>query len=173
MRRRLWLSIVASVLFTACGEVTPDPDPDPEPGPCDEPANLECPSSPTAVTTAEVHELFAARCTDCHEPTCFDAASPDTECASLDLTTEELTQQSVGRESRYATGSSTMKIVDPGNLANSTMWLKILGGEDVGCMGPNGERTLEPMPNPKDGDEPLNAAERQLVKNWICSGAGT
>lgn len=163
--RRLLLSVLASGMITACGGVTPDPDPDPEPSLCDDDSNMECPTTPTVVTTAAVQEIFAVECSECHEANC---TTPN--CGDLELWSEALTQETVGRSSRYAVGTP-LKIVDPGNLRNSTMWLKLLGGTNPGgCTAPDGKNVFEEMPNDDEG--PLTQAQLDTVKNWICSGGG-
>ncbi len=60
-----------------------------------------------------------------------------------------------------------MKIVDPGNLGNTVLWLKVLGGDAAGKRGPHGERVYGAMPLGAG----LTAKQKTEIKNWICSGA--
>lgn len=65
-------------------------------------------------------------------------------------------------------GYPTMKIIDPGNLRNSLMYLKVMGGTDAGYLGPNGEDTGFLMPR---GGPPLPEEKTDLLRRWICAGA--
>jgi hypothetical protein len=163
--RRLAFLVVGSMWLAACGgeDVTPDPDPEPDlPRLCDDQANLTCPSTPTAITTTQIQALFSAECTECHKANCGSAS-----CGSLDLSTVAKSQAAVGKASRYA-GSTGLKIVDTGSLANSTLWLKLLGGKQAGCTAPGVQTIGDSMPR---AGETLSTEQLNQVKNWICSGA--
>lgn len=54
-------------------------------------------------------------------------------------------------------------MVDPTNLGNSSVYLKVLGR----TKSPAGKPVGQAMPP----GAPLTAAQKQLLKDWICSGA--
>ena len=143
---RLLVSLVALSLSLACGETTSEPD-------------LDCPVSPRAVTLAMVQaEVFDPACKSCHN-----AADP----SSGDFSNAERARlATVGKTSQFAAGG-TLKIVDPGNLKNSILWLKVLGGDATGKKGPADEKTYGAMP--LGGG--LTPSQKSSLKNWICSGA--
>lgn len=121
---------------------------------------LECPSSPEPVTLASnLHaDVFARDCTSCHS-----AADP----GSGDFSTISKTlAATVGKTSQFAAGGS-MKVVDPNNLGNSVLWLKVLGGDAAGKTGPHGEKVYGAMPLGAG----LTAKQKTALKEWICSGA--
>ncbi len=123
--------------------------------------DLTCPSSAPSVTLAGnvQPEVFVPKCKTCH--------NPNGSSTGGDYTTAETSRAAtVGVVSDYANGG-TLKIIDPGNLANSVLWLKVLGGDAAGKHGPNGEKTYGVMPL---GDT-LSPAQKQTLKNWVCSGA--
>jgi hypothetical protein len=74
----------------------------------------------------------------------------------------------VNVKSLYAGTAGTLKVVEPGNLANSALWLKVLGGTAKARTGPKGENVFGAMPN--DGTT-LSPTQKQALKDWICSGA--
>jgi hypothetical protein len=78
------------------------------------------------------------------------------------------TLANVGKKSLYAGMPGTLKIVEAKNLANSAMWLKVLGGATKGRSGPKGENVFGAMPN--DGTT-LDGPSQQKLKDWICAGA--
>lgn len=115
-----------------------------------------------AVTTAQLQsEIFATRCATCH--------TTDTPSQPGNMTTTAQTQALVGKASNYATtAGSTLKYVDPNNLQNSTMYLKVLG-HPRDFKGPKGEIVGQSrMPQ---GSEPLTDAQIGRIKSWICTGA--
>lgn len=142
--------VVVSLVTLGCGGTTPSGDPE-----------LTCDTGAATVTlTGEVQAVFDAKCVSCHIAG----------YSYGDYTTAAKTHEStVGVKSLYAGTAGTMKIVDPKNLANSALWLKVLGGDAANRKGPNGEGTLGAMPN--DGST-LTAAQKKLLKDWICTGAG-
>lgn len=152
MTKHLFFSSVVVVsLFTfGCGGTTPMTDPE-----------LTCDTGVATVTlTGEVQAVFDAKCKSCHA----------TGYTYGDYTDAAKTHAAtVGVKSLYAGTPGTLKIVDPMNLANSALWLKVLGGDAANRKGPNGEGTLGAMPN--DGTV-LTAAQKKLIKDWICTGAG-
>jgi hypothetical protein len=127
--------------------------------------HLTCPDGPTEVTTAQVHA-------DLLLPTCKDTCHPG--LGVLDYSTPQSAQEAlVGVSSGYGDGS--LRRVDSKTLANSTLWLKVLGGSDfvfegqrLPLTGPKGEPVGQPMPK---GLPRLTEAQLDLVKSWICSGA--
>lgn len=120
---------------------------------------LTCASSPGAATLAtNVQALFTAKCATCH----YQGYSYG------DFSDAARTTASVNKKSLYAGTIGTLQIVEPKNLANSSLWLKVLGGAQVGRTGPKGENVSSRMPN---DETTLTAAEKQLLKDWICTGA--
>lgn len=114
-----------------------------------------------AVTTAQIQtEIIEPRCKVCH--------ITDTTAQPGNMSTTALTQALVGKASSYATTTgSTLKWNDPNNPQNSTMYLKVLGG-GTRYKGPKNEAVGGQMPQ---GSNPLTAAEKTRIKNWICTGA--
>lgn len=127
---------------------------------------LTCDANPASVTTAQVQtEVFDVSCKSCH----FKDSNTDNP-ADMDMSSASVTQQSVGKNSIYCgqnCPADALKIVHAGNLANSTMWLKLLGGSPT-YKGPKGENVGARMPQ---GAPALDEAKKKLVRDWICSGA--
>jgi hypothetical protein len=151
------LRIISSIFLAAwatlgCGGGTPA---DPE---------LTCDANPAAATlSTNVQAVFEAKCVMCH----------GSNYAYGDYTTAAKTFESTNGKTSYLAQSvmgSTLKVVDGANksLANSSLWLKVLGGDAANRRGPKGERTLGAMPN--DGST-LTAEQKKLLKDWICTGA--
>ena len=107
--------------------------------------------------------MFDPACKSCHFP-------PNGQgIAYGDYTTAAKTQETVNKESFYKGSQGTLKIVDPHNLANSSLWLKVAPTSGAaGKKGPHGEITSGRMPN--DGTS-LTAEQRKAIKDWICTGA--
>ncbi len=122
--------------------------------------DLTCATTPGAATLASnVQALFAAKCATCH----FQNYSYG------DFSDAARTAASaVNKKSLYAGAIGTLQVVEPKNLANSSLWLKVLGGAQVGRTGPKGENVSSRMPN---DETTLTADEKQLLKDWICTGA--
>lgn len=144
--KKLIFGIGVAAALAGCG-APPDPE-------------LTCDASPPAATLAtNVQALFTAKCATCH-------------IAGYtygDYTTAEKTAAAtVNKKSLYAAQPGTLQIVQPNQLANSSLWLKVLGGAPAGRTGPKGENVYGRMPN--DGTM-LSADEKKLLKDWICSGA--
>ena len=74
----------------------------------------------------------------------------------------------VNKKSLYAGTAATLKVVDSTSLANSSLWLKVLGGAAKGRTGPKSENVSGVMPN---DNTTLTAAQKQILKDWICTGA--
>ena len=130
------------------------------PGPSPDDDLLCSPQGSPAVslTSGLQSEVFDADCRTCHN-----ARDP----GSGDFSTAEKTREStVGRKSQFA-GGGTLKIIDPKNLGNSILWLKVLGGDAAGKKGPAGEKVYGMMPL----GSTLTPAKKASLKNWICSGA--
>ena len=128
------------------------------PGPDDD--ELVCPTSAAVVTLSLglQREVFDADCKTCHNAQ---------DLSSGDFSTIEKTREwTVNRKSQFA-GTGALKVVDPKNLANSILWLKVLGGDATGKKGPGGEKVYGAMPLGSG----LTAAKKASLKNWICSGA--
>lgn len=130
---------------------------------CPSDPNVECGSSSKSVTLAtDVQPLLTAKCatSGCHDQGYATSYG--------DFTTATKSAAMVNKKSLYAGPNATLKVVDPGALKNSTVWLKVLGGKLAGYSGPNGENVQDRMPYDTD---PLSADEQQLLKDWICGGA--
>lgn len=142
--------VLSSLVTLGCGSPTPMGDPD-----------LTCDTGAATVTlTGAVQAVFDARCKSCHA----------TGYTYGDYTSASATHAAtVGKTSYLAGMAGTMKVVEANNLANSSLWLKVLGGDAANRKGPKGENTLWIMPN--DGMT-LTAEQKKLIKDWICTGAG-
>jgi len=120
--------------------------------------DLTCDADAGRVTLAELHpQVMGAICIECHT----------TGGTKPDMSTVEAVQANVVGQVSLRYGANGLKIVDPGNLANSVLWLKVNGGSPR-IKGPNGELVGGQMPagRPKLSDDKL-----ALIKQWICSGA--
>lgn len=139
-------AISAAVGLFSCGGPS-DPD-------------LTCDAAPAAATLAtNVQAVFDAKCKSCHVVgTSYGDYTDATKTAAA----------TVGKKSIYAGMSGTLQVVEAKSLANSALWLKVLGGQAKGHSGPKGENTYGAMPN--DGTT-LSAEQQKLLKDWICSGA--
>ena len=103
-------------------------------------------------------DVFDAICKACHNS--GDPSLPNYSDATK-------TAEVIGKLSRYAGTTAKLKIVDPGNLHNSAMWLKVSGGDATNQAGPSGERVFGKMPAAGE----LTDAQIQALKDWICGGA--
>lgn len=139
--------VLSTVVLTACGMPMPS-DPD-----------LNCSGAGSATLAANVQPVIDAKCKSCHDAT---------NATYGDYTNAAKTAEIVGKKSLYAGMPGTLKVVEASNLANSSLWLKLLGGQAKGRSGPKAENVLGAMPN--DGTV-LTAAELKAFKDWICSGA--
>ena len=143
--KKLILGMCAVAGLLSCGPSDPE---------------LACDASPAAATLAtNVQPVFTAKCgTACH-------LANDT---YGDYTTAAKTGTIVSKKSLYAGMGATLLVVDPKSLANSALWLKVLGGATAGRTGPKGENVYGKMPNDTGK---LTAEEKKIIKDWICSGA--
>ena len=140
--------LCSTALVFSCGAAPGDPD-------------LTCATTPGAATLAtNVQPLLADSCatSSCH------AAN----FSYGDYSTEARSAQMVNKKSLYAGAGATLKVVDSTSLANSSLWLKVLGGAAKGRTGPKSENVSGAMP---DGNTTLTAAQKQVLKDWICTGA--
>jgi uncharacterized membrane protein len=146
--KKLILGIAGAAALSACGMPTPT---DPE---------LACDAAPASATLAtNVQAVFTAKCATCHIK----------DYSYGDYTTAEKTAAAtVSKKSLYAGQAATLQIVQPSSLANSSLWLKVLGGATTGRTGPKGENVYGKMPN---DNTTLTADEKKILKDWICSGA--
>ena len=124
---------------------------------------LTCATAPQSATLAtNVQAVFDANCKSCHVE----------RYTYGDFTTAEKTLASASdKSSVFAGKNATLKVADGANksLANSSLWLKVIGGSQAGRTGPKGENVQGKMP---DGNAtPLTDGEKQLLKDWICTGA--
>lgn len=142
--KTLILGMCAAAGLLSCG--TSDPD-------------LTCATSAAAATLGtNVQAVFDAKCKTCHIAN----------YSFGDYTEASRTATIVSKKSIYAGTAATLLVVDPKSLANSALWLKVLGGATGGRTGPKGENVSGKMPN---DSTTLTTAEKQLLKDWICSGA--
>jgi len=119
---------------------------------------LDC--APDAGTPAPVlldvyAELQSPTCSSCHFPGSQDP----------DQSSPEALAALIGADSVLY---PPLKIIAPGDLRNSVMYLKVMGGTEAGYLGPNGEDTGHLMPR---GGPPLSDEKRDLLRRWICGGA--
>ena len=132
-----------------------------------EPACVEMATLPEMQCSDAPSVTLAKLQVDVLAPTCAKAACHDGKpgtISSIDYTTVEASLASVGKDSAYGDG---LRVVDEaGRLANSTMWLKLIGGSpkykgpactSVGGIMPFG--ATQPIPDAALGE----------VKGWICS----
>lgn len=141
-------ALCLSVALTACGG---GGNGDPE---------LTCDASPPATTLeADVQPILTASC----QQGCHLANDP----YGVYISATE-SAKSVGKASVFAGQIGTLKAVDANNLANSSLWLKLLGGQSKGRTGPKGENVGSAMPQ---GKAMLTAAQLATFKAWICTGA--
>ncbi|MFO0599156.1 MAG: hypothetical protein U0228_27860 [Myxococcaceae bacterium] len=143
MRRCAW---VLGLVLVGCGT----------PPPVD--AELSCADAGTATLAAGAQTVLTAKCVSCHI----------TDYTYGDYTSAAKSALMVNQKSAYAGTPGSLKIVDPGHLENSSLWLKVLGGAQRGRTGPKNENVQGAMPN--DGTA-LTPNEKQTLKAWICSGA--
>ena len=117
---------------------------------------LICDAAPPATAFAKVYsDVFIPSCLGtCHKP----GAADGSDFYGL-YNTEANALMQVNKASNF----TPLKVVDPNNLANSSMWLKVLARE----KSPAGKGIGAKMP--KDGT--LTTAQKTLLRDWICSGA--
>lgn len=153
--KRLFFGVATLALIAACGGGDNKPTPDAGP------SEFDC-AGATAVTTTKLQaDILQPRCVSCHN-------GSDPVAYPGDYSTAAKAQEVVGKVSPYATTQgSTLKVVDPNNLQNSSLYLKVLGG-GAAHKGPKGEGVGGAMPQ---GSNPLSATELGEIKNWICTGA--
>lgn len=121
---------------------------------------LTCDPAPAAATLAtNVQPVIDAKCKTCHIA----------DYSYGDYTTAAKTGAIVNKKSLYAGMAGTLQVVDGANksLANSSLWLKVLGGAMSGRTGPKGENVYGKMPN---DTTTLTADEKKILKDWICGG---
>jgi hypothetical protein len=123
--------------------------------------NLVCDASPPATLLSKVHsDILIPSCqTGCHMTTSTDGS----DSYGVYTTTAGAFGQ-VGKKSLYAGTELTLKVIDPNGLSTSTMWLKVLAH----AKSPSGKNLGGEMPL---GRTALTAVQKQLLKDWICSGA--
>jgi hypothetical protein len=120
--------------------------------------DLTCDASPPATSLTKVmSDILIPDCESCHK------AGQTGESYGI-YTTAAAAHAQVGKKSLFAGSDATLKAVDPGSLGTSTMWLKVLARE----KSPSGKNIGTPMPQ---GAPALNATQKKLLKDWICSGA--
>lgn len=118
---------------------------------------LDCPADAgVAPTLLDVYaEIHSPVCSNCHFAGSQAPAMSSPEALQALINADSL---------QYA----PLKILVPGDLRQSLMYLKVMGGTDAGYVGPNGEDTGPLMPR---GGPPLSDERRDLLRRWICHGA--
>lgn len=144
MKKLIFALCAVSSLFSCSGPSDPELTCDPNPAP--------------ATLATNVQGVFDARCKSCHIEN----------YSYGDYTTAAKTGTIVNKKSLYAGMNATLMVVDSKSLANSSLWLKVLGGAASGRTGHKGENVQGKMPN--DGTS-LTPDEKKLIKDWICGGA--
>jgi hypothetical protein len=123
---------------------------------------LTCDATPPATSFAKVYmDIISPSCLQgCHVAGAVDGSD------SYGLyNTETAAYGQVNKKSLYAGTDMTLKVVDPmKSLGTSTMWLKVLGRAKSPTMKNLGGQ----MPL---GRTALTTVQKQLLKDWICSGA--
>jgi len=147
-------ALALALLLSGCGLLDPGSPGGTDGGPVD----LICDADAGRVTLADLHpQVMGAICSQCHQP---GVTVPD-------LSTVEAVQANAVGQTSLRYGSNGLKIVDPGKLANSVLWLKVNGGSPR-IKGPHGEGIGGQMPA---GQAALGADKKALIKQWICAGA--
>lgn len=122
--------------------------------------DLICDANPAPTSFGTVYAQVFPACTGCHRTGVADGSD-----AYGVYSTQSVAFAQVGAKSKYAGTAGTLKVVDPNNLGNSAMWLKVLARS----KSPGGQSLGGAMPL---GEAPLTAAQKQLMKDWICTDAG-
>ncbi len=127
--------------------------------------DLVCDAAPPATSFTKVYtDVFTPSCGGA----CHKAGAADGSGSYGEYDTQAKAFLQVGKRSLYAgsgaTADLTLKVVDPKGLGTSTMWLKILNHP----KSPTNKVIGGKMP--LTGAD-LTAAQKQTVKDWICSGA--
>ena len=156
-RERWWLRLaggwllMSGLLLLGCGNDSGGSQSRPE---------LTCDAQVPAVTATDVEsQIMTPVCTSCHAPGGGGVGAP-----GQWETADKMFNSTVSKTSTY----SSLPIVDPGNLSNSVMYLKVLGGSPT-YKGPRGESVGGVMPQPPTAM--LSSTQTALLKNWICGGA--
>lgn len=141
-----WALIVAALLGAACPADPPE-------------LILDCPEDAgTPVTLTEVYgEVHGPVCSNCHFPGSQEPVMSSGAALAATVNAES---------AEYA----PLHYVVPGDLRQSLMYLKVMGGTDAGYSGPNGEDTGALMPR---GGPPLSDPQKDVLRRWICQGAAT
>jgi hypothetical protein len=150
------LALLGALLALApgCDLITPNNMPDA----ASQGVDTTCDQDAGRLTLTELYpEVQGFICHECHKPS---GTVPD-------MSTVDATFANVVDKTSIRYGGKGLKIVDPGNLGNSVMWLKVNGGSPK-ITGPHGEFVGGSMPN---GLPKLPAEKIALIKQWICSGA--
>ena len=104
-------------------------------------------------------DVFVPACNSCHLMNSTDGSGSYGVYA-----TEASAFAQVGKTSLYAGTEKMLKVVEAGNLGNSALYLKVLGR----AKSPSMKNVGGQMPL---GAAALGATQKQLLKDWICSGA--
>jgi len=156
-RGRGWLHFAGALLLTTgllllgCGTDSGSSQNRPE---------LTCDAQVPVVTANDVEsQIMTPVCSSCHAPGGGGVGAP-----GQWETADKMFNNTVNKTSTY----SSLPIVDPGNLSDSVMYLKVLGGSPT-YKGPRGESVGGVMPQPPTAM--LTSTQTALLKNWICGGA--
>ncbi len=150
--RRLSAADVVGALRLVAGPGQPSPTPTPSPQPTPTP---EIRISDIQALVFDATDQPGARCTTLG---CHSGAAP---AGALPLDAARAFDALVGvRPDNPAARSRGLLRVDPGNLANSFLWLKVTGQQGPG----------EGVRMPKGGP-PLSDAKLDALRRWILAGA--
>lgn len=142
--------LISGILLIGCGGSDSGTQTRPE---------LTCDAQVPVVTTNDIQtQIINPVCFTCHSPGGGVGAPGQWDTA------QKTYDNTVSKPSTY----SSLPIVDPRNLRNSVMYLKVLGGSPT-YRGPGGENVGGPMPQPPNPI--LSQTQKTLLKNWICGGA--
>ncbi len=123
--------------------------------------DLVCDASPPATTFAKVYsDVFTPSCLG----TCHKTSSTDGSKDYGNYETETKAFEVVNKVSLYAGAEKTLKVVEPNKLDNSSLFMKCLAKAKT----PGGKNLGGAMPLSAAA---LTAAQKQTLKDWICSGA--
>lgn len=128
-------------------------------------ADYKCDGATAVTTSALWTNVINPKCVStCHKPGGSAISYGDYSDAGV------FQSANVGVKSLYAGSKQTLKKVDPNNLQNSSVWLKVIGGSSVtpNKKGPQCEVVGNQMP---DGLAALPQGELDQIRNWICTGA--
>lgn len=123
--------------------------------PEEERAPLDCEGASEVALADVFQQVQGPVCSGCHTGA---GQAPD-------QSSEDAVAALVGAES---IAYRPLRLIVPGDPAASVLYLKVSGGSPNGFHGPDGENVGGRMPP----GQTLSAEKRELLRGWICSGAG-